>query len=77
MDFPVYTNIINLFFFSLLSSLILLLILLQKTPMLTGLGKQDSESSKKKKLTAFDSNVHLGILRNDNMHHLGLQNLRT
>ena len=48
MDFPVYTNIINLFFFSLLSSLILLLILLQKTPMLTGLGKQDSESSEKK-----------------------------
>ena len=47
MDFPVYTNIIN-FFFSLLSSLILLLVLLQKTPMLTGLGKQDSESSEKK-----------------------------
>ena len=76
MDFPVYTNIINLFFFYFYPVDYSCLILLEKTPMLTGFGSK-IVSPAKKKLTAFDSNIHLGILRNDNMRHLRLQNLRT
>ena len=76
MDFPVYTNIINLFFFLLLSSWLLLFNTPKKDTNVDRIWEQDSESSEKK-LTAFDSNIHLGILRNDNMRHLRLQNLRT
>ena len=75
MDFTVYANI-NLFFFLLLSTLILLINTPKKDTNIDRIREQDSESSEKK-LTVFDSNVHLSILRNDNMLHLGLQNLRT
>ena len=48
MDFPVYTNIINLFFFLLLSSWLLLFNTPKKDTNVDRIWEQDSESSEKK-----------------------------
>ena len=48
MDFPVYTNIINLFFFLLLSSWLLLFNTPRKDTNVDRIWEQDSESSEKK-----------------------------